>query len=417
MKRRLSVCETCDPLRCPAQNRLPRNRRGTVAVLAAIVLVFLLVMVAFAVDLGYIATTKTELQAAADGAALAAAIELVDGLGSSPLKTQSQMHTAAHSAAAAVTQENGNGDLSATYLDPSKHMRFGQATWNSSQNYWDKTWGASPANMVEVVTHRDAGGSGQGDKSLNLFFAPIMGKKTANLSTNAVALIQPGAGFKIPDSSSTTTTFGALPIACDEESWNDLLAGIGSDSYSYDPSNGCVGNGGDGVKELNIYPDPNANLPSGNRGTVDLGNPNNSTNDLKRQILDGLNESDLSYFPNNTIRTDTGPLIVNGDPGISSGIKSALNEIRGQPRLMPIYTIVGSKEQATSGVMSGEKASGNNVYYRVIKFVGVRIVHVDLTGDNKRVMIQPATFSHSAVIPSKDPIAPDSYFTKPRLIE
>lgn len=383
--------------------------------LAAVVLVFLMSIVAFAVDLGYIATTKAELQSAADAAALAGAIEIVNGLGASPVSTQSQMQVNARAAAVTVAGKNGNGDLSATYLDSNQHIRFGQTSWNAAQNRWDKTWGTTPANIIETTTHRDAAGSSLGNKSLKLFFAPVMGKETSNLKTNAVAGVLPGAGFKIAPGS--PNKFGALPIACDETSWNNLLAGTGSDNYSYNTSSGVVSNGTDGVKELNIYPDPNANLPAGNRGTVDLGNPNNSAADLKRQIVEGLNESDLSFFPNNTIRTDTGPVIVNGDTGISAGIKADLEAIKGQPRLMPIFTIVGSQQQATSGSMSGKKASGNNVYYRVVKFVGVRIVFVELTGNNKRVIIQPATFSESAVIPAKTAIATDSYFTTPHLIE
>lgn len=415
MKRRMSVSESSGRLRCPTKNRLPSNRRGAVLVLAAVMMVFLIAMVAFAVDLGYIATTKAELQSAADGSALAAAGEVVDGLGASPSKSQSQMQSAAKSAAVAVALKNGNGELSATYVDPNQNLRFGKATWNATTKRWDKTWGTTPANIVEVVTHRDAAGSSQGNKPLNLFFAPIMGQKTANLSTNAVAGVLPGAGFKI--SAGSSTKFGALPIACDETSWNALLAGTGSDLYSYNTSNGVVSSGNDGVKELNIYPDPNANLPAGNRGTVDMGNPNNSTADLMRQILYGLNESDLSFFPDHTICTDTGPVILNGDTGISAGIKANLDAIKGQPRLMPIFTIVGTQQQATSGNMTGKKATGSNVYYRVTKFVGVRIVFVELTGNNKRVIIQPATFSHSAVIASKSSVVTDSYFTKPHLIE
>jgi hypothetical protein len=338
---------------------------------------------------------------------------LVEGLGISPENSQSEMQTIAKAAAVAVAEQNGNGNLSATFLDPNSHMRFGQATWNSYQNRWDKTWGATPANIFEVVAHRDAAGSGLGDSSLSLFFAPIMGKLTADLSTNAVAAVLPGAGFHLLPGS--TTTFGALPIACDEASWDALLAGTGSDDYTV--SNGNASSGQDGIKELNIYPDPNANLPAGSRGTVDLGNPNNSTNDLKRQILMGLNESDLSFFPDYTIRTDTGPVILNGDTGISAGIKADLDAIKGQTRLMPIFTLVGSLQQATSGNLSGKKASGNNVYYRVTKFVGVRIVYVQLTGNNKRVIVQPAAFSDSAVIAAKSSLASDSYFTKPHLIE
>ena len=417
MKRNASIDELNRRRRCPTPSRrnLQPNRRGAILVISAVIMVVLLSFVAFAIDLGYMANTKAELQSAADAATLAAASELIDGLGASPAKTQSQMQTAAKTAAVTVAEKNGNGELSATYLDPNQHVRFGRISWNTAQNRWDKTWGATPANAVEVVAHRDAAGSSLGNKSLKLFFAPIMGKNTANLSTNAVAGVVPGTGFKV--STGSTSTFGALPIACDQTSWNALIAGSGSDLYAYNPANGVVTSGADGVKELNIYPDPNANLPAGNRGTVDLGNPNNSTADLVRQIRYGLNASDLSFFPNNTIRTDTGPVILNGDTGISAGIKASLEAIKGQPRLMPIYTVVGTQAQATSGVVTGKQGTGNNLYYRVVKFVGVRIVFVELTGNNKRVIIQPATFFSSAVIASKSTATTDSYYTKPHLIE
>lgn len=395
-----------------------QRRRGAIAVMAAFVLTLVFGLVAFAVDLGYIAATKTGLQSAADGAALSSAIELSDGLGIAPLVSQSDMQTAAKDAAVEVAAKTSNGDQSATYIDPDANIRFGRVTWDNAQATWVKTWGATPANMVEVSTHRDSSssaGAANGGGPLNLFFGPVLGKNTANISARAVAATLPGVGFKITAGSSQK--FGALPIACDLTSWNALIAGSGPDAYSYNSSNETVSSGGDGVRELNIYPDPNANLPAGNRGTVDLGNPNNSTADLMRQIVDGLNESDLSYFPDNTIRTDTGPVILNGDTGISAGIKAQLEAIKGEPRLMPIFTVVGSLQQATTGDMSGKKASGNNVYYRVVKFVGVRIMYVQLTGNNKRVIIQPATFTSPAVISGEIAETADSYFAKPKLIE
>lgn len=53
-----------------------RHQRGAVAVIVAIVIGLLLVMVGLVVDLGYLYTRKTELQNAADAAALAGAKEL-----------------------------------------------------------------------------------------------------------------------------------------------------------------------------------------------------------------------------------------------------------------------------------------------------------------------------------------------------
>ena len=53
--------------------RTSHSRRGAVAVLAAFMMVFLMGMVAFAVDIGYLCVVQTQAQAAADAAALAGA--------------------------------------------------------------------------------------------------------------------------------------------------------------------------------------------------------------------------------------------------------------------------------------------------------------------------------------------------------
>src|SRR5690349_18140611 len=58
--------------------RISRYRHGNVIVLTALLMSALLAMVAFAVDLGYVFVARTELQRAADSAAIAAAWELVD---------------------------------------------------------------------------------------------------------------------------------------------------------------------------------------------------------------------------------------------------------------------------------------------------------------------------------------------------
>jgi hypothetical protein len=57
----------------PTLPKAIKRRRGMIAVLSASLFVVLLAMVAFAVDLGYLAMVKTQLQAAADSAALASA--------------------------------------------------------------------------------------------------------------------------------------------------------------------------------------------------------------------------------------------------------------------------------------------------------------------------------------------------------
>ncbi|MCA9102204.1 MAG: hypothetical protein KDA63_13665, partial [Planctomycetales bacterium] len=64
----------------PAVRLRGGSRRGAVIVLFALVVVFLLGMVAFAIDTGYIFTVNTELRRASDAGALAGAGLLVQGI-------------------------------------------------------------------------------------------------------------------------------------------------------------------------------------------------------------------------------------------------------------------------------------------------------------------------------------------------
>jgi Flp pilus assembly protein TadG len=377
----------------------PSERRGSILVLAAAVLVIIFAMVAFSVDIGYVSLTKTQLQIAADGAALSACLELPDGLGPQPVNTLAETQAYASAAAVAVAGENKNGDQSGTFVSTSGDVTFGQAVWNSTTKQWTTTWGVSPFNAVKIATRRDSSGSMGGDKPLDLMFAPVLGIDNLSINTEATAALLPGVGFRIGSGSSET--IDVLPIALDVPTWTALLNGTGSDDYSYDPGTGAVTAGGDGIKEVDLYPYGNGALPPGNRGTVDLGSPNNSTNDLKRQILYGLNAYDLSFF-DGELRTDEGNLILNGDTGISAGIKDALETIKGRPRLIPLFTSV--------------TGPGNNAMYTVPKFVGIRIMYVKLTGGSKKVIIQPAPFVSRNVIRGGTTIGPDTFYTPPRLI-
>ncbi len=75
---------------------------------------------------------------------------------------------------------------------------------------------------------------------------------------------------------------------------------------------------------------------------------------------------------------ENGELRLNGDTGISAGVKDELATLIGKTRIIPIYT-------AVSG-------NGNNAMFTIVRWEGVRILDVKLTGkgSGKRVMIQPA---------------------------
>jgi hypothetical protein len=97
-------------------------------------------------------------------------------------------------------------------------------------------------------------------------------------------------------------------------------------------------------------------------------------------------------------------LYVSGDTGISAGIKSQLNTIKGKPRAIPLFTAVSGP--------------GNNATYTIERFVGIRIMDVKLTGGNKRVIVQPAPLMDPTVIagPTTE-VTEDSIFAMPKLIQ
>ena len=88
-----------------------------------------------------------------------------------------------------------------------------------------------------------------------------------------------------------------------------------------------------------------------------------------------------------------------GNPGISAGIKSALDAIIGKPVTIPIYDINGG--------------NGNNAWYRVIAFAGVRIMAVNFQGNPKYVIVQPA----NVIDPTAIPRAAQSSWTSGGVIE
>ncbi len=384
-----------------------RKQRGSIVVLAAATLVLIFAFTSFTIDLGFIALTKAELQNAADSAALGGAQELQNGVGIGPVSSPEDTATAARHVADALASLNPAGELDSVYIDEINDVRFGQLQWDDAAGKWETNWGVTPYTLIEVVAHRDRGEAKDVngvtvDGPLPLFFGPVIGRKDASLSTRSVAAIFPGGGFRIDEDSNARSNI--LPIALDEQTWNDLLAGIGSDDYGYDAANDRIECHGDGILEANLYPSGSTELPPGNRGTVDLGSPNNSTQDLKRQIVYGLNAEDMSWF-GGELRFDDVPVELNGDTGLSGGIEASLREVIGQAKAIPIFSSVSGP--------------GNNATYTITKFVGIRIMDVNLAGNpsKRRVVVQPAPFSDSTVVRSRKTVSVDSIFTTPGLIQ
>lgn len=391
------------------------DRRGGILPIAAVTLVAVLGFAALAVDVGFMTQTKAQMQAAADGAALAAALEMPDGWGTGKKSTADSVSSAGRTAAQVIGSTYRVGEQPAAYVDTTRDIRFGQRT-KSVDGAWVETWGVAPYSMVEVTIHRDQPIQGnvvtRADQQVPLFLAPAMGNKYASLYAKATAVLSPGNGFYIPPGSGATCPL--LPLAIDETTWNNLINnGVGSDNYKYtssggvschSSSGGTVTSGSDGIKEITLYPDSNSSLPSGNRGTVDIGSSNNSTADLARQIRYGPNEADLAYFGGKVQIPSSGLLALNGDTGLSAGIKDDLAAIIGQPRAIPVFRSVSGP--------------GNNATYQICKFVGIRILFVQLTGSpsSKKVIVQPAPVFDGTIIGTPGVMQPDSIMASLKLI-
>jgi Flp pilus assembly protein TadG len=141
-----------------------RPRRGTVIVLLAVMLVAVLAFVAFGVDVGYMYSVKTELQRAADAAALAGANGLVQGTAE------------AEDAARDIVDLNKVG--AHTLSDSDVGVEVG--VWN--KNTLTFTAGGESPNAVRVtLTNNDQ----------PLFFGKVLNKHDFDLQTSAVATYQP----------------------------------------------------------------------------------------------------------------------------------------------------------------------------------------------------------------------------------
>jgi len=375
------------------------RRRAVSFALVGVSLVVLLGMASLTVDVGMLYRARAEAQASADAAAMAGAWRLLDndklkGTPNMTAEVASVRTAAAHIAAlnaiintppslSANSSNDAGGDIVVGCLsDPDHDAGEALSTANPDQ-----------FNTVHVRVRRDA----QHNSPIDLYFAGVFGRLTADISAEAYATFKDGViGYKVTDN---TGNADLLPLALKVTAWNNLLTGsfTTGDNYAYDPVTGAVTAGHDGIKELNLYPGGGATqLPSGNFGTVDIGNPNNSTADLSRQIRYGVSADDLAYFGGELELGSDGTLLLNGDTGLSAGIKDDLASVIGKPRAIPLFSTVAGP--------------GNNAMFTIVGFAGIRILDVKLTGSmsSKKVIIQPAFIVDDAVLTG--PGSGSSYF-------
>jgi Mg-chelatase subunit ChlD len=143
-----------------------KRRRGAIVVLFAVMLIVVLAFVALSVDLGYVCSVKTDLQAAADSAALAGTGVILDGEAKA-IQTADRY---------ARLNLNNQG----TRVDGKQKIDVQVGNWNRSNRSFQA--GRKPFNSVKVIASVE---------NSSLFFGRASGKGQFNSEAKAVATYQP----------------------------------------------------------------------------------------------------------------------------------------------------------------------------------------------------------------------------------
>ena len=367
-----------------------RARRGAIAVLAAILIVLFVAMIAFTVDMGYIQAREAQLQRTADAAALAAVQDLV------PDDAGYQDHDAVRATVRQYVVDNLKENGFKTETTDIEIGRYDPATIYSKVTLLD----SGIHDAVRVTLKRD----GVTNARIPLFFARVLGLRDASVSARATAILQKPQQLIVGSD--------ILPFAVPESEWDNLNKG---DSWSIY---------GDGK----IRDDSDLEIP-GNWGTLDIGAEGNSTSDLVDQIDNGLHQSHLdALYDDMRIQTNThidteDTIWMQGDTGLSAGIKSAVARAEGQVRAIPIYDQMGGKGAGEGGIddIGGDNNSGNNLEYRVVKWALVEVVESSFKGANNTYVKVKKVHRYNGTLGPNIDLSDDSgiegAFTSPVLVE
>jgi hypothetical protein len=347
-------------------------------------------MLAFSIDLGYICAVQAELQNAADAAALAGAQQMQDPFVSfySPGQTQQQQ---IYNQVTTDTSNPGSPIPTAQ-----RYASYNQAggvnlqvqTSDISFSYYDGTNPFVPAsypnyfpNTITVTTRRD----NVANSPLGLFFAPIFGMSTMNLTATASATIYAG------DVSSLQVISGVnahiLPVALDVNVWTNFANANWTSAWL--GSN--VTAAPNGNPQLQVYPFA-TNTP-GSFGLIDTGVPSNNAPAFRNWIDTGTTPNDIKFLLNNSLLpvSPSAPEPWKVGPGLTSSLLSSFQSQMGEPNLIPLFVPVSPAPGSASPGPSYVAASsqGQGATYAVVGFVGVTITQATGSGNNMNISIQP----------------------------
>ncbi len=315
----------------------PRKRRqpkGAIVVIVAIFLPAIIAMLALAIDCGILLRQRANLQRAADAAALAGVRDLI------PDSDGNQDFVAVRDAVKEYAANNVKDIDNFTVLDADIEIgRYDPETIYSELTILN----TGVFDTVRVTLRRDD----SANSPVTLFFAGIFGILDSDVTATAAAVLQK-ASIMEPGA-------GVLPFTVPQNEWHASDPGATWSIY------------GDGKLQ-----DGNGNNVPGNWGTCDIGIESNSTADLSNQILDGLRQTDLDALygagriPQNTYIDGSQSCYMNGETGLSAGMKAAVQAVYGQRRLIPLIDSFSNQ--------------GGNLEYHVVGWAVCKVGDSSFTG-------------------------------------
>lgn len=360
------------------------QRKGAVIVMVAVLLMVLLGCAALAVDIGYLYVARAELQRTADAAAMAGA-QAMGRDSSTPfgeylypedIYSQAESYALFNQAAQQDVVLDRNADIIIGFLANPQDRSAAIQIVSLDQ-----------ANAVQVIARRSANTGGE----IPLFFAPLWGINSSSVSASAIAVLD--------DRFYAYRGDNGMPFTLDENTWNDqIVQGNGPDTYGYDTQTQSISNSPDGVPEVKLFPEKTkgkggGNAGAGNFGLLHIGSGSNGVPNLRDQITNGISQDDFVEMTGEPMvkfyNYESGTAVtysINGDPGIKAGIEDAIQGKVGQ--------VVGIF------INNGVSGTGANTSYNVISIRFVRVMNVNLNGNDKAIMIQPVSYYGQGVLTS-----------------
>ena len=371
---------------------LRTKRDGTITPLTCILLTFIIAMVAFAVDISWATLTQSELQNTADSAALAGANKLGDNfvLYNLPTQTSAQKKALADAAVSAAkttaksyASYNSAGGVSGLML-LDKDIDVGFTDASGVYTTYSSTSTTYP-NTVKLTMRRDSAAN----TPLNMFFAPVIGVNSVELTASAGATIYGGTvnSFRVG-----TLNSGMLPMTYDVNDWNAFVrTGVNSQ--------GLVGRDASGNPIVQVYP---SIKDTGNFGLLSLNDQHAGASTVRNWVENGATPADIQALHNSNLipLSAHNPQLWDwlGDTGFKSSVVQDVNSFVGKTFVLPLFTPKG-----TAPYDAGE-GNGSHYSYNIVQFVGVKIVQSP--DANREVWLQPAAVSDQNMIFLPDSVVP-----------